>query len=85
MIEKPIALTLEGVQEIEEARQESGKVVFVAYMRRFAKAFLKMQAMVRALPPDQISYGELRPFTCTDPVVVRVRDIIGLVSAAASL
>ena len=58
MVEKPISLTFQGVQEIESARLESGKVVFVGYMRRFAKAFLKVKSMVQALPRDTISYGK---------------------------
>nr|XP_018267467.1 uncharacterized protein I303_01454 [Kwoniella dejecticola CBS 10117]OBR89625.1 hypothetical protein I303_01454 [Kwoniella dejecticola CBS 10117] len=64
MVEKPMSLTKEGADEIEAARQASGKVVFVGYMRRYAHAFLRVKEMVDNLPEGAINY-------------VRVRDIIG--------
>ncbi|GFZ46472.1 hypothetical protein JCM24511_04719 [Saitozyma sp. JCM 24511] len=63
-IEKPMAITLGGADEIEAARQESGKLVFVGYMRRYAEAFLRVKEMVKDLPKGSINY-------------IRVRDIIG--------
>ena len=37
-IEKPLANTLAEVDELEKARVESGMIVFVGYMRRYAGA-----------------------------------------------
>jgi predicted dehydrogenase len=67
-IEKPMAITLGGADEIDAARKESGKLVFVGYMRQYAEAFLRVKEMVRDLPKGAINY-------------VRVRDIIGYVRA----
>lgn len=67
-IEKPMAITLGGADEIEAARKESGNLVFVGYMRRYAEAFLRVKEMVQDLQKGSINY-------------VRVRDIIGYVRA----
>jgi predicted dehydrogenase len=57
LIEKPMALTKSGADEIEAARKKSGKVAFVGYQRRFAGAFLRTKELVEALPKDSINYG----------------------------
>jgi predicted dehydrogenase len=57
-IEKPMALTVQGTDEIEAVRVKSGKVVFVGYMRRYSPAFLLVRDLVRALPSGSINYGE---------------------------
>ncbi len=62
LIEKPMCLNLREAEEIIAARDEAGVQVMVAYMRRFAPAFLEAVDLVRELP--QILYA-------------RVRDIIG--------
>lgn len=50
--------TLEGADEIIQAEKESGKTVFVGYMRRYAEAFLRMKEKVQQIPTEKISYGE---------------------------
>ena len=62
LVEKPMCLTLREADEIIRARDEAGVQVMVAYMRRFAPAFV--QAVEEVKRPPQINYA-------------RVRDIIG--------
>jgi predicted dehydrogenase len=62
LVEKPMCLSPREAQEIIDARDRSGKVVMVAYMRRFAPAFVEA---VQTLP-------DLGPIT-----YARVHDIIG--------
>ncbi len=61
-VEKPMCLTRAEADEIIRAKDEAGIKVMVAYMRRFAPAFLRAAEEVKRL--DRINY-------------VRVRDIIG--------
>jgi predicted dehydrogenase len=63
LVEKPMCLTRQEAEAIIRARDEAGVQVMVAYMRRFAPAFLQAVDEVRAL--GKINYA-------------RVRDIIGL-------
>ncbi|KAL1412609.1 hypothetical protein Q8F55_000356 [Vanrija albida] len=63
-VEKPMALSLEGADAIEAARVQSGRVVFVGYMRRYAEAYLRVKDLVAAAGRENINY-------------VRVRDLIG--------
>lgn len=70
-IEKPMAMTVEGANDIEAARVASGKVVFVGYMRRYATAFLRVKEELSKVASGHINY-------------IRVRDIIGMVSATCS-
>jgi predicted dehydrogenase len=62
LVEKPMTLTMAESEAIIRARDEADVRVMVAYMRRFAPAFVEAVAQVRQL--DKINY-------------VRVRDIIG--------
>jgi predicted dehydrogenase len=62
LVEKPMCLTMREADDIIAARDAAGKQVMVAYMRRFAPAFVEAVAAVARLP--KINY-------------VRVRDIIG--------
>ena len=62
LVEKPMCLTLREAEEITSARDDAGVQVMVAYMRRFAPAFVEAVEEVRKL--NKINY-------------VRVRDIIG--------
>ena len=62
LVEKPMCLTLREAEEVIRARDETGVRMMVAYMRRFAPAFVQAVAEVRAL--DKINYA-------------RIRDIIG--------
>jgi predicted dehydrogenase len=62
LVEKPMCLTLGEAEAMIAARDAAGLQVVVAYMRRFAPAFLQAVEEVARLP--KINY-------------VRVRDIIG--------
>ncbi len=62
LVEKPMCLTIREAEEIIAARDEAGVQVIVAYMRRFAPAFVEAIEEVRKL--GQINYA-------------RIRDIIG--------
>ncbi len=62
LVEKPMCLSPREAEEIIAARDRSGKTVMVAYMRRFAPAFVEA---VRRLP-------ELGPIR-----YARVHDVIG--------
>ena len=62
LVEKPMCLTEREAAEIVAARDASGRQVMVAYMRRYAPAFVAALEEVRRLP--RITYA-------------RVRDIIG--------
>jgi predicted dehydrogenase len=63
LVEKPMCLTLAEADAIIAARDSAGVQVMVAYMRRFAPAFIQAVDEVRQL--GQINY-------------VRIRDIIGV-------
>jgi predicted dehydrogenase len=62
LVEKPMCLTMSEAEAIVRARDEAGVRVMVAYMRRFAPAFVEAVAEVKRW--ERINY-------------VRVRDIIG--------
>ena len=62
LVEKPMCLTRREADEIIRARDESGVEIMVAYMRRYAPAFVQMKEELESL--GRINY-------------VRVRDIIG--------
>lgn len=62
LVEKPICISLREADDIIAARDRAGVHVMVAYMRRYAPAFIEAMKAVRDL--DRINY-------------VRVRDIIG--------
>lgn len=62
LIEKPVCLTLADLDRIRAARDESGKLAMVGYMRRFAGAYRTMAE--RLGPSPQLRH-------------VSVRDIIG--------
>jgi predicted dehydrogenase len=62
LVEKPMCLSLREANDIIAARDQAGVQVMVAYMRRFAPAFVQAVEEVRNL--GKINY-------------VRVRDIIG--------
>jgi hypothetical protein len=61
-VEKPLGLSISDVEKLKLIQKESGKLVFVGYMRRFAPAFL-------ALKNDLSNLGK--------PLYVKLRDIIG--------
>ena len=62
LVEKPMCLTMTEAESIIRERDAAGVLLMVAYMRRYAPAFVEAVTQVRAL--GKINY-------------VRVRDIIG--------
>lgn len=54
-----MALTLSDADAIEAVRKESGKVVFVGYMKRYSAAFLRLKEIMSEIPREDINYGEL--------------------------
>lgn len=67
LIEKPMCMTLQEADTLEEAQARSGKVVQIGYMRRHAPAFEEAVKLVES-QRDRITFA-------------RVRDIIGPNSA----
>jgi predicted dehydrogenase len=61
-VEKPLGLSIPDVERLKLIQKESGTLVFVGYMRRFAPAFL-------ALKNDLPNLGK--------PLYIKLRDIIG--------
>jgi predicted dehydrogenase len=59
-IEKPMAWTLEGADQIIEAEKVSGNSVFVGYMRRYATAFERAKEKLQTIDKSNIAYG---PYT----------------------
>lgn len=62
LVEKPMCISPREADDLIAARDASGRQLMVAYMRRFAPAFLQAKAEIARLP--KINYA-------------RVRDIIG--------
>jgi predicted dehydrogenase len=46
LIEKPLALTLEGIEAIGRAKEESGRTVAVVSQQRFSPAFCKIHSLI---------------------------------------
>jgi predicted dehydrogenase len=61
-VEKPLGISIPDVEKLQKIQKESGKLVFVGYMRRFAPAFI-------ALKEDLQNLGQ--------PIYVKLQDIIG--------
>ena len=76
MIEKPMALSLPDVASVEAARQASGKVALVGYMRRYAEGFLRVKEMIRGMPKDEINHVRVRNFTYRVSTVRQSRTIL---------
>jgi predicted dehydrogenase len=47
LVEKPMAQTLDEADRVEKARVESGVVVFVGYMRRYARALDRLKEAIK--------------------------------------
>lgn len=56
-VEKPMALTQSGADEVIAAAKAAQRVVFVGFMRRYAEAFLRVKDIVHAAPNGGIAYG----------------------------
>jgi len=83
MIEKPMAQTLAEADAIEEARVKNGVVVFVGYMRRYATALEMLKEAIKG-KTIKCELGLWAGVGGPLMVDVRVRDIIGNVSARCS-
>lgn len=46
LVEKPLALTLEGIAAIGQAKEESGRTVAVVSQQRFSPAFCKIHSLI---------------------------------------
>jgi predicted dehydrogenase len=68
LVEKPMCLTLGEAEEIIAARDEAGVQVMVAYMRRFAPAFIQAVEEVRAL--GRINYACIRDIIGPNGLVI---------------
>lgn len=73
MIEKPMALSHRDANAIEEARIKNGVVCFIAYMRRYATAFLRVKEIVKK--SNSIRYGK-----CHDCLSQRIQPQVDLLS-----
>ena len=60
-VEKPLCFTLREADEIEAARQRSGRVVMVGYMKRFDPGFQLGRRVVREMNPCYIQINTLHP------------------------
>lgn len=68
LVEKPMCLTLGEAEAIIQARDEAGVHVMVAYMRRFAPAFVQAIDEVRRL--DTINYARIRDIIGRNQIIV---------------
>jgi predicted dehydrogenase len=86
LCEKPLSLTLAGCDRIKAARDKSGKVVQVAYMKRHDPAFRRALELlptkiedvklisVEVNDPDQHPFVAHLPMTVADDIPVALRD-----------
>ncbi len=63
-VEKPMAQTVNEIEQVEQARKESGKVVFVGYMRRYALALERLKEAIK---------GKDIKCKCNCPLAVGIR------------
>jgi predicted dehydrogenase len=76
LCEKPLALTLSGIDRIKDARDKSGKVLQVAYMKRHDPAFKKALELLPAKVEDvklisvEVNDPDQDPFVAHLPMVV---------------
>jgi predicted dehydrogenase len=76
LCEKPLALTLSGIDRIKAARDKSGKVLQVAYMKRHDPAFKKAVELLPARIEDvklisvEVNDPDQDPFVAHMPMVV---------------
>ncbi len=74
LVEKPMCLTLREAEEIIQARDAAGKQVMVAYMRRFAPAFVQAVADVAAL--GKINYARIRDIIGRNSLIVEQSSVV---------
>lgn len=81
LCEKPLALTLSGIDRIKAARDKSGKVLQVAYMKRHDPAFKKALELLPAKIEDvklisvEVNDPDQDPFVAHLPMVLPNNDI----------
>lgn len=80
MVEKPMCITLREADEVIAAQKRAGVVVQVAYMRRYAPAFIEACEMVRGLDSIKLArvhdvIGQNARIISTTSRVVRGNDI----------
>ncbi|MGH2617446.1 MAG: Gfo/Idh/MocA family protein [Thermomicrobiales bacterium] len=74
LVEKPMCLTLAEAEAIIQARDEAGVRVMVAYMRRFAPAFVQAVEEVRGL--EKINYARIRDIIGRNRLIVDQANIV---------
>jgi predicted dehydrogenase len=74
LVEKPMCLTLAEAEAIIQARDEAGVQVMVAYMRRFAPAFVQAIDEVRSL--DKINYARIRDIIGVNRLIVDQANVV---------
>lgn len=74
LVEKPMCLTLGEAAAIIEARDAAGVQVMVAYMRRFAPAFIEAIDEVQSL--GQINYARIRDIIGRNQIIVNQANVV---------
>jgi predicted dehydrogenase len=74
LVEKPMCLTLAEAEAIVRARDDAGVQVMVAYMRRFAPAFLLAVDEVRQL--GKINYARIRDIIGRNALIVEQSSVV---------
>ncbi len=67
-LEKPACLTLGEIDDVAPLARQSGRLVFVAYMRRYSASFLKAKEMMPA--QDEVRYVRVRDLICEGPFFI---------------
>lgn len=68
-LEKPACLTLGEIDDVLPLAEKSGRLVFVAYMRRYSASFLKAREMMPA--QEELRYVRVRDLICEGPFFIR--------------
>ena len=74
LVEKPMCLTLAEAEAIVRARDEAGVQVMVAYMRRFAPAFVQAVAEVHTL--GKINYARIRDIIGRNALIIEQSSVV---------
>jgi predicted dehydrogenase len=74
LVEKPMSLTLTEAEAIVQARDDAGVRVMVAYMRRFAPAFVQAIDEVRSI--EKINYARIRDIIGRNRLIVDQANVV---------
>lgn len=74
LVEKPMCLTLRETEEIIAARDAGGVQVMVAYMRRYAPAFVEAVEEVRNL--EKINYARIRDIIGANSMIIEQSSMV---------